>query len=139
GATTPPSILQAADITALPRQQVLLSVHGQEHSFEGPLLSGVLAFVVAPSGRDLRGPALSRAVLVQAADGYAVAFGLAELDPATRSNRIILADTMDGKPLPDEDGPFRLVAEGDLRAARSARQVTQIRLVDLANVDGRSD
>ena len=75
------------------------------------------------------GPALAQAVVVRAADGYTVVFGLAELDPGVRTNRIILADTVDGAPLTAEDGPFRLVAEGDVRPARSVRQVSAFQIV----------
>jgi hypothetical protein len=67
--------------------------------------------------------------VVRAADGYAVVFGLAELDPGTRADRIILADTVDGAPLAAEDGPFRLVAGGDVRPARSVRQVSALQVV----------
>lgn len=124
--------LDAAAVAALPRVSVPLSIHGADHVFEGPLLLDVLKAVGAETGRDLRGPALAQAVIVRATDGYAVVFGLAELDPGTRPNRIILADRMDGAPLPTEDGPYRLVAEGDLRPARSARQVTSVEVRRLA-------
>lgn len=124
--------LDAAAVAALPRVSVPLSIHSADRVFEGPLLLDVLKAVGAETGRDLRGPALAQAVIVRASDGYAVVFGLAELDPGTRSNRIILADRMDGAPLPAEDGPYRVVAEGDLRPARSARQVVSVEVRRLA-------
>jgi hypothetical protein len=34
-------------------------------------------------------------------------------DPATRTDRVILVDRMDGAPLGPEKGPFQLVVEGD--------------------------
>jgi DMSO/TMAO reductase YedYZ molybdopterin-dependent catalytic subunit len=46
---------------------------------------------------------------------------------------LILANRMDGRPLPEKDGAFRLVVEGDLRPARSARLVTAIRVVKLGD------
>lgn len=121
--------LSAADVAALPRVSFLFDAHGQKHTYEGPLLIDVLAKAGAPTGKALRGPALAQAVVVRASDGYMVVFGLAELDPGTRANRVILADTADGKPLGPEDGPFKVVAEGDLRPARSARLVRQIEVV----------
>ncbi len=125
--------MAASVLAALPRVSVPLTIHGQAHVFEGPLLIDVLK-AAGPeygveTGPTLRGPALAQAVVVRAADGYAVVFGLAELDPGTRPNRIILADTVDGAPLTAEDGPLRLVAEGDLRPARSVRQVTAVEVV----------
>jgi hypothetical protein len=119
----------APAIAALPRVSVPLTIHGETHVFEGPLLIDVLKATGVETGAALRGPALAQAVVVRAADGYAVVFGLAELDPGVRPNRIILADTVDGAPLTAEDGPFRLVAEGDVRPARSVRQVSAVQIV----------
>lgn len=123
----------SADLAGLPRHTVILDAHGQKNSFEGPLLIDVLAKVGAPTGKALRGAELSNAVIVTASDGYQVVIGLAEADPGTRPNRIILADRMDGKPLPEKDGAFRLVVEGDLRPARAARLVTAIKVVKLSD------
>lgn len=92
----------------------------------------MLAKVGTPTGKAIHGPEMADVVLVRAQDGYAVAFGLAELDPGTRSNRIILADKADGAPLGGKDGAFKLIAEGDLRPARSARMVSQIEVLRLA-------
>lgn len=123
--------LSAADVAALPRVSFLFDAHGQKHTYEGPLLIDVLAKAGAPTGKALRGPALAQAVVVRASDGYTVVFGLAELDPGTRTNRVILADEVDGKPLGLAEGPFKVVAEGDLRPARSARLVREIEVVRL--------
>lgn len=124
-------MLTAAEIAALPRVSIAFDAHGQKHTYEGPLLIDVLAKAGAPTGKALRGPALAQAVVVRAADGYAVVYGLAELDPGTRANRVILADKADGAALGAKDGPFKVVAEGDLRPARGARLVTTIDVVDL--------
>jgi hypothetical protein len=123
--------VSATDLAKLPRHRVALDIHGERHVFEGPLLIDVLGAVDVPTGRALRGPALGQAVVVTAADGYRVAFGLAELDPGTRANPIILADRMDGAALPAADGAFRLVVEGDLRPARAARDVVSATVIDL--------
>lgn len=123
--------LTAADVAALPRVSFVFDAHGQKHTYEGPLLIDVLARAGAPTGKALRGPALAHAVVVRASDGYAVVYGLAELDPGTRANRVILADEADGAPLDAKEGPFRVVAEGDLRPARGARLVTSIEVVNL--------
>lgn len=118
--------LSASDLAALPRAAVELDAHGERHRYEGALLIEVLAKAGAPSGKALRGPVLGDVVLVEARDDYAVALGLAEADPATRPNRMILADRRDGAALPSDEGPYRLVVEGDLRPARSARMVNRL-------------
>jgi hypothetical protein len=126
GPTGQKATLSAADVAALPRVKVAFDNHGTKQNFEGPLLIDVLAKAGAPTGKDIHGAELAAVVLVTAKDGYQVAIGLAEADPGTRANRIIVADRMDGAPLGPTAGPFQLVIEGDVRPARSARMVTAI-------------
>ena len=124
--------LTAADLASLPSVKFTFDAHGQKHDYEGPLLIDLLAKVGAPTGKALGGKALAHVVLVTSADGYRVALGLAEADPGTRPNRIIVADRADGQPLSGNEGPFKLVIEGDLRPARAARMVTDVRVIALA-------
>lgn len=122
--------LAFADLATMPRQQVPFARHDNVSVYEGPLLLDVLARAgVAAS--PLRRPDQATAVLITAADGYQVVFGLGETDPATRPNRIIIALQDDGALLSERDGPFMVVAEGDLRAARSPRQVVSIQILPL--------
>ncbi len=132
GPTGQTASLAAADLAGLPRVSVAFDAHGEKHVYEGPLLIDLLAKVATPTGKAIHGAEMADVVLVKAQDGYQVAFGLAELDPGTRPNRIILADKADGAPLSGKDGALKLVAEGDLRPARSARMVTEIEVLRLA-------
>jgi hypothetical protein len=68
-------------------------------------------------------------LVVEAADGYRVVLALADLDPTLGGRRILLADRMDGKPLPPDEAPWRLIIVGDQRPSRSARQVVTIRVI----------
>jgi hypothetical protein len=122
-------IVSMADISALPRESVTVRQHGQDHQFDGVALASVLSLVKAPLGPALRGKELATVVLVTASDGYAAALALAEVDPAMQTKKIILADHMDGAPLPPDRGPFQLIIEGDLRPARAVRMVTSIDLI----------
>ncbi len=45
------------------------------------------------------------------------------------SGQIIVADSVDGKPLFDYQGPLRIVAPGDKRGARSIRMLERIEIV----------
>jgi hypothetical protein len=126
GPTGTRATLSAADVAALPRVKVTFDNHGTKQDFEGPLLIDVLAKVGTPKGADIHGAELATVVLVTAKDGYQVAIGLAEADPGTRANRIILADRVGGAPLAANAGPFQMVIEGDVRPARSARMVAAI-------------
>lgn len=126
-------VLTAEDIAALPRESFSFSRHEDNSVFEGPLLLDVLGLAGVPSS-PLHKDQQATALLITAADGYQVVLGLGETDPATRADRIILADTDDGTPLSDGDGPFMVVAEGDARAARSPRMVVSIQIIPLGNV-----
>jgi len=133
GPTGQTATLTAKDVAALPHVGFTFDAHGQKHAYEGVLLIDLLAKVGTPTGKDLGGKALADAVRVTAADGYQVVFGLGEADPGTRPNRIIVADKADGAAIGGNDGPFKLVVEGDLRPARGARQVTLIEVIPLAS------
>ena len=92
-------------------------------------MARLLSLAGVQLGDTLRGPRLTEVLLVEAADGYRVAFELTEMDPAFATREIILADKRDGKPLAATEGPFRIVAPGDKRPARWVRQVTAFRII----------
>jgi DMSO/TMAO reductase YedYZ molybdopterin-dependent catalytic subunit len=122
------AVVTSGPLATLPRQTLSLTAHGETHVYEGPTLASVLERLDAPLGQRLRGEALKTYVVVRAADGYVVVFSLAEIDPAMSPTAVILADEADGEPLSAEEGPLRLIVEGDARPARSVRQVTAIEL-----------
>ncbi len=126
-----PLTLTAADLRSMPRTEVIVTEDGQPVRYEGVLVGAVLARAGAPLGRDLTGGAVASYVLATASDGYQVVFSLAELDPAFTGSRIIVADSVGGKPLFDFQGPFRIVAPGDTRGARSIRMLQRLQVVRL--------
>lgn len=99
--------------------------------FEGVLLSSLLAQIGAPSGRQLHGMAVRDYVEVLAMDNYKAIFALAELDSSFQDNKVIVADTLDGKPLDAKRGPLQLVVPQDHRAERWVRMLTSIRVRQL--------
>jgi hypothetical protein len=125
GSTT---VIDMAAIKAMPHRTVSAAIHGLSGAYARVPLSLLLARVNAPGGETLRGPAMADVVVVKACDGYRVVLTLPDMDPAYRDQTVILADTVDGHPLDAHEGPFRLVVEGDKRAARSARCVTSVAL-----------
>jgi hypothetical protein len=120
-------VLRSADLRRLPADTVEMQFHsGPRLRFAGPTVLSVLN----AAGADLaefRGRALAQYVLVESSDRYQVVFAVAELSSEFRAGRIILAWSADGDPLAG-DGPFRVIAEGEPRAARSARNVVALRL-----------
>ena len=118
--------LTAAQLSALPRDSVRMRVHdGPETVFTGPRLATLLrhAGVKVDS---LRGRGTAQYLLAEATDGYRSVFSLGEVADDIGAGRAILADRMDGAPLPASDGPFRIVVPGDKRPARSVRQVARL-------------
>ena len=82
-------------------------------------------------GSGLRGAALTTVVVAHASDGYTVAFSLGELDAVLARQDIIVADTTDGAPLNESQGPLRLVVPKDSRGARSVRMLIRLDVVRL--------
>ena len=116
-------------IAKLPHVTVNTKDHDTPAQFEGVPMATVLTSAGILMGDTLRGPRLTEALLVSAADGYQVVFALAEFDAAFSDRQIILADKRDGKPLAGKEGPFRIVAPGDKRPARWIRQVASMKVV----------
>ena len=80
-------------------------------------------------GSALKGDNLTKYLFVTASDNYQVDFALPELDKAYTDRMIILADKMDGKPLPTGDGPFRVIVQDEKRPARCIKQVTGLKVL----------
>lgn len=131
GDVSTPLTLSAADLKSFPRTHVEMKDEGRTVVYEGVLVAEVLKKAGAPLGSDLRGNAMATYVLASASDGYQVLFSLAELDPAFTGNDVIIADTIDGKPLFAYQGPLRIVAPKDSRAARSIRMLQRLEVVRL--------
>ncbi len=122
-------VVSLDDLKALPHTGATISHDGKTYGFKGVLLADVLKRVGAPLGAAMRGPALSDVVILTARDGYVVSLALSDLEPSIRDGKVILADAAaDGSALGEKDGPFRLVVDGDLKPARSERDVTRIEL-----------
>jgi DMSO/TMAO reductase YedYZ molybdopterin-dependent catalytic subunit len=102
---------------------------GKDHTYSGVILSEILKKAGATLGPDLKGKNLTKYILVTASDNYQVVFALAELDKAFTDRTIILADQVDGKPLPSGEGPFRIIVQDEKKPARCIREVTEIRVV----------
>ena len=127
GEVTTPLTLTAADLTAMPRSTAIAKdKQGTPHTFSGVALADIFKKAGVTTGRDLRGENLAKYVLVTCADNYQVVFSLAELDSSFTDRVVILADQVEGKPLPAGTGPFRIVVPGEKKPARNCFQVLSI-------------
>jgi DMSO/TMAO reductase YedYZ molybdopterin-dependent catalytic subunit len=119
--------LTLADLKQLPRTSMTAKDHGgATHTYEGVALQVLLAKAGAPQGGDIRGKKMTLCVLVEAGDGYRAVFSLAELDVDFSGTQVLVADTADGKPLAEKEGPLRLVVPSDKRLARWVRMLKTI-------------
>ena len=96
---------------------------GATHVFSGVAVSDLLQKAGVPMGPALRGANMAQYLVVKAADGYHVLFALPELDSGFAERTIMLVDTMDGHPLPQDRGPFRIIVPGEKKPARWIYQV----------------
>lgn len=133
GDVSNPLTLTKADLAKLPRTSVSVKNEGGDESptYEGVLLYEILKQAGAPVGKQLMGKALATYVLAEARDGYQVLYALPEFDPSFTDNKIIVADTLNGKPLFEYQGPFRLVVPSEKKGARSIRMLEKITVVRL--------
>ena len=133
GFATPLQVDRAL-LDTLPNASIMADDHGTPGRWDGASFVDVLRKAGAPLGDALRGPNLSKYVLVTAADGYRVVFSLSELDPALGNATAILAVSRDGKALSEKEAPYRIVVAGDDRPARWIRQVVKVELLDAPGI-----
>ena len=118
---TPASFAKMKKVTASTNDH-----DGKAHTYSGVAISEILDSAGVTTGAQLRGKNLAKYMLVKCADGYEVVFSLAELDNNFTDRVVILSDSMDGKPLPEGKGPYKLIVPGEKKPARSCFQVTGI-------------
>jgi hypothetical protein len=122
------SAKEESDLQSMTRLKVPSHDRDGDATFEGVRLSDIVKRAKPRLGeKPMRGT--SRGTLfVKGADGYQVVFSLAEIDPDFNDNNIILADQRNGKPLPDPQGPFQIIAPNDRIHARWVRQVVALKI-----------
>jgi len=130
GEVTTPMTINADDLHQYTQTTVTRKDHdGKDHTYTGVILVDILKKAGATLGPDLKGKNLAKYILITASDNYQVVFALAELDKAFTDKTIILADQVDGKPLPSGEGPFRVIVQDEKKPARCIREVTGIQVL----------
>jgi DMSO/TMAO reductase YedYZ molybdopterin-dependent catalytic subunit len=129
-----PLSLSLDDVRQLPRKTITVANEhaGENEVYEGTPLAGLLKLAGAVQGAQLRGKAMATYVVAEGSDGYRVIYSLTELDSDFLDSKVIVADTMDGRPLGDKLGPLRLVAPHDKRPARWVRMLRSIQVVNIS-------
>jgi hypothetical protein len=122
--------LRTEEFRALPHTAIKIhDAHtNADESYSGVRLADLLARMGVPLGSHLRGQALTDYIVATGSDGYLVVLALAEVDPSFHPGEVLVADSMDGRPLDAHSGPFKLVVTEDKRPARSVRNLVSIEL-----------
>jgi hypothetical protein len=117
-----------ATLAALPHQSVtVINGHTKQNmTFSGVSLIELLKQLGVPDKSE--GESLRLYLVAEGADGYKVAYSLAEVAPAVSHSTVIVADAMDGKPLAGTV-PLQLVNTGDKGLSRCVRNLMAIRVL----------
>jgi hypothetical protein len=128
-----PLTLSLADLKALPH--ITVTIHNPhtnaDETYSGVRLANLLEKLEAPLGNALRGEALGKYIIATGSDGYRAVLAFVEVDPTFHPGEVIVADTMNDKPLDEHSGPLKLVVTEDNRPARSVRNLASIELKSL--------
>ena len=105
-------VITAQDFAKLPRRSVSAKIGQADSTCEGVALVDLLESAGVTFGKDLRGPRAANVIALEAQDGYRTALSQLEIDPATNDKVALVVDRRDGKPLSDQEGPYRLIYAG---------------------------
>ena len=120
-------VFTPATLKDYPHQSVTIYDHHtkRNETYSGVPLIDLLVKLGVPHGKTLMSKALADYIVVTGSDGYKSVVALGEADPSFHPGVVLVADTLDGKPL-GAIGPFRLVVSEDKRPARSVRNLVEI-------------
>ncbi len=129
--------LALKDLEALKPEKATWTERGKQVEVEGVPLGKILTasgFSPGPMGKDVapaeKRPGYKKVVVVTSKDGFQAVFSCAELAEDMGPTRALLVWKMDGKPVPPEQGPLRLLVLTDKEPSRSAWSVEKIEVVD---------
>jgi hypothetical protein len=129
GVQKPALSLTLDEFAKLPHIKATVKEGKATHEYEGVLVYEILKRAGQPFGDLMRNAQLTRYAIFRAHDGYRALFALPEFDPAFTEARALVADKIDGKPLPTNRGPLRLVLPGEKEGARGVYMLEKIEIL----------
>jgi len=125
--------LTLAQIAALPHKSVtVFNLHEKKNeTYSGISLAALLTANGAPFDKTTQHTMLHSYILASGTDGYGVIYSTVEVFPDFHTGDVIVADSMDGKPLA-EDG-LKLISSEDKHPMRWVHSLTSITLTQPAN------
>jgi hypothetical protein len=119
-----------ATLAALPHKTVtFFSAHAKANlTYSGVPLTDLLTKLGVPNGE--HGKTLKLYLVAQGSDGYKVVFSLGEVTPIFNNSTVIVADSLEGKPIAGE-GSLQLVNSGDKVQSRWVRNPVSIKVLSV--------
>lgn len=137
GALPKSGSLSIADLEAMGPVSSTWTLHGEKHEVYGVPLDKVLSrfgFEPGPMGKSLpkqeKRKGFRMVVIATAADGFQSVLSCAEVFESMGPTKALLVWKIDGKPIPAEQGPLRLVVVTDKEPSRSIYGVRALEVVE---------
>jgi len=119
--------LSVADLQGMP--QTTVTVHNEhtkaDESYTGVLLGTLLAKYGLPVDKTTHRKMLRSYLVAEGTDKYWVLYSVTEIEFSEHNGNVIVATSMDGKPL-GEDGQLKLVDSEDKKPERWVRNLSAI-------------
>jgi hypothetical protein len=138
GALSRSGWLSLGELEALGPEDVTWTFRDESHVYRGIRLDKLLISLGFDAG--MGGPAVPprerrpgwrNVVVASATGGVCCVFTCAELMPEMGPTRAFVVWSRDGAPLPGDEGPLRLVVVTDQKGHRSARQLIDLRVIEM--------
>ncbi len=97
-----------------------------QETYSGVPLMALLVELGVP--QKLKGKDFRLYVVAEGRDGNKVVYSLGEISPDVHDGSVLLVDSVDGKPLADNNGPIELICSGERRPARWVQGVISIKV-----------
>ena len=114
------------------------TAHGEKHEVHGVPLDRLLSrfgFEPGPMGKEVpkqdKRKGWRMVVVASAADGFQAVLSCAEVFESMGATRAMVVWKVDGKPLPADRGPLRLVVLTDKEPSRSIYSLRKLEILDL--------
>lgn len=133
GAVQHPLALSLPDLRALPATEQHWERDGQAHHARGVDLMALVDRAGLKLDPAVKNQRLRFAVEATAADGYEAVFSLGELMPSLGGKSALIAYEQDGAPLPENEGPLKLLTPADKALSRWIRRLVAVRVIDLSS------
>jgi len=122
------AILRPEDFKAMPHVSLTVRNSGSSKAerYSGVPLFDLLAKFETRQRHEPPDQPWADYVIATGANGYKAVLALAEFDTTFNPGKVLVADTLNGKPLDAQNGPFKLVVAYDRSSARSVPKLVAI-------------